>query len=97
MAQGGQPPKSVAQLKRELDSLAYDINNIDQQIQELKKGQGNQQQIDRAKLQRQKEVLAKQVQFEYKKPRTGDDRLVSFPGGSLEYSLLQALYGESIQ
>ena len=39
MAQGGGP--SLAELKRQLDSLAWDLFNIDLQIQQVKQGNPN--------------------------------------------------------
>ena len=39
MAQGRGP--SLAELKRQLDSLSHDLLNIDLPIQQVKQGQGN--------------------------------------------------------
>ena len=39
MAQGG--GTSLAELKRQLDSLSHNLLNIDLQIQQVKQGQGN--------------------------------------------------------
>ena len=68
MAQGGGP--SLAQLKRELDSLSHDLLNIDLQIQEVKQGQPNLnslQNLEQARAQIKEQVIQKQVQFELNK------------------------------
>ena len=68
MAQGRGP--SLAQLKRELDSLSHDLLNIDLQIQEVKQGQPNLnslQNLEQARAQIKEQVIQKQVQFELNK------------------------------
>ena len=69
MAQGGGP--SLAELKRQLDSLSHDLLNIDLQIQQVKQGQGNNpkslQTLEKARSQIKDQVVQKQIQFELKK------------------------------
>ena len=69
MAQGGGP--SLAELKRQLDSLSHNILNIDLQIQQVKQGQGNNpnslKTLQQAKSQIKDQVVQKQIQFELKK------------------------------
>ena len=68
IAQGGGP--SLAQLKRELDSLSHNLLNTDLQIQQIKKGQPNPnslQTLEQAKAQIKEQVIQKQVQVEIKK------------------------------
>ena len=68
MAEGGVSAEigvSQAQLKRELVQLGKILFNIDLQIQQLKQGHGNQQQIRRleaAKLEIQKQTVAKEFE-----------------------------------
>ena len=66
MTQGG--GLSLAELKRQLDSLSHDLLNIDLQIQQVKQGQGNNpnslQTLEQARSQIKDEVLQKQIQFE---------------------------------
>ena len=68
MVQDGGP--SLAQLKRELDSLSHNLLNIDLQIQGVKQGQPNPnslQTLEQARAQIKEQVIQKQVQFELKK------------------------------
>ena len=68
MAQGGGP--SLAELKRQLDSLARDLFNIDLQIQQVKQGNPNPnslQRLEQARSQIKDKILQKQIQFELKK------------------------------
>ena len=69
MAQGRGP--SLAELKRQLDSLSHDLLNINLQIQQVKQGQGNNpnslQRLEQARSQIKDEILQKQIQFELKK------------------------------
>ena len=70
MAQGGGP--SLAQLKRELDSLSHDLLNIDLQIQQVKQSQANPhslETLEKARSQIKEQVIQKQVQFELKKAK----------------------------
>ena len=62
MAQGG--GASLAQLKRELDSLSHDLLNIDLQIQQVKQGQANPhslETLEKARSQIKEQVIQKQV------------------------------------
>ena len=63
MAQGGGVIK--VQLKGNLDQLGRDLLNIDLQIEHIKQGQqqGNITTLEQAKLQVQKEVVAKKLNF----------------------------------
>ena len=68
MAQGGGP--SLAELKRQLDSLAWDLFNIDPQIQQVKQGNPSPnglQRLEQARSQIKDEILQKEIQFELKK------------------------------
>ena len=68
MAQGEGP--SLAELKRQLDSLAWDLFNIDLQIQQVKQGNPNPnslQRLEQARSQIKDEILQKEIQFELKK------------------------------
>ena len=65
MAQGGGP--SLAELKRQLDSLAWDLFNIDPQIQQVKQGNPSLQRLEQARLQIKDEILQEEIQFELKK------------------------------
>ena len=68
MVQGGGP--SLAELKRHLDSLAWDLFNIDLQIQQVKQGNPNPnslQRLEQARSQIKDEILQKEIQFELKK------------------------------
>ena len=68
MAQGGGP--SLAQLKRELNSLSRDLLNIDLQKQQVKHEQANPnslQTLQQARFQIKEQVVQKQVQLELKK------------------------------
>ena len=67
MAEGGRAISQV-QLKRDLDSLSKQIFNIDLAIQR-QQGPGNTQTIanlEAAKVEIQKEILAKQIELELK-------------------------------
>ena len=66
MAQGA----SLAQLKREWDSLSHNLLNIDLQIQQVKQDQANPhslETLEKARSQIKEQVIQKQVQFELKK------------------------------
>ena len=69
MAQGRGP--SLAELKRQLDSLSHNLLNIDLKIQQVKQGQGNNtnslQTLEQARSQIQDQVVQKQIQLELKK------------------------------
>ena len=68
MAQGGGP--SLAELKRQLDSLTRDLFNIDLQIQQVKEGKANPNSVERleqARSQIKDDILQKEIQFELKK------------------------------
>ena len=70
MVQGKGP--SLAELKRQLDSLSHNLLNIDLQIQQVKQGQGNNpnslQRLEQARPQiKSYEILQKEIQFELKK------------------------------
>ena len=70
MVQDGGANVSLAQLKRELDSLSHDLLNIDLQIQQVKQGQANPNSLEtlqKARSQIKQEVIQKQVQFKLKK------------------------------
>ena len=70
MAQGRGANVSLAQLKRELDSLSHDLLNIDLQIQQVKQCQANPhslETLEKARSQIKQEVICKQIQFEQKK------------------------------
>ena len=61
MAQGRGP--SLAELKRQLDSLSHDLLNIDLQIQQVKQGQGNNsnslQKLEQVRSQIKNQVIRK--------------------------------------
>ena len=90
---------SQAQLKRGLDQLSQDLNNIDLQIQQLRQGSGNNQQyiatLKATKLEIQREVVAKQVELKHRKPQ-GRKRWcqVGIPGGQ-GLRLPEVMYWES--